>query len=81
MPMPAIMVITEDEGWGASSAEGSIPRVPGDKTAASYLNFLIVNDGVIMPVFDDPTDTIAPSPCPRRARRRRGRPGTTRGRA
>jgi len=59
MPMPAIMVITGDEAWGVDSAEGSIPRVPGDKTAASYLNFLIVNGGVIMPVFDDPNDAVA----------------------
>ncbi|HEY5473058.1 MAG TPA: agmatine deiminase, partial [Candidatus Limnocylindrales bacterium] len=49
VPMPAIMVITEEEAWGVDSAEGSIARVPGDKTAASYLNFLIVNGGVIMP--------------------------------
>ena len=59
MPMPAIMVITEDEAWGVDSAEGSIARVAGDKTAASYLNFLIVNGGVIMPVFDDPNDAVA----------------------
>ncbi|MCX6373840.1 MAG: agmatine deiminase [Actinobacteria bacterium] len=59
MPMPAIMEITKDEAWGVDSAEGSIPRVPGDKTAASYLNFLIVNDGVVMPVFDDPNDAVA----------------------
>jgi agmatine deiminase len=59
MPMPAIMVITEDEAWGVDSAEGSIARVPGDKTAASYLNFLIVNGGVIMPVFNDPNDAVA----------------------
>ena len=59
MPMPAIMAITEDEAWGVDSAEGSIPRRPGDKTAASYLNFLIVNGGLIMPVFDDPHDAVA----------------------
>jgi agmatine deiminase len=59
MPMPAIMEITEDEAWGIDVAEGSIPRRPGDKTAASYLNFLIVNGGVILPVFDDPNDAVA----------------------
>jgi agmatine deiminase len=59
MPMPAIMVISEDEAWGVDSAEGSIPRRAGDKTAASYLNFLIVNGGVIMPVFDDANDSVA----------------------
>jgi len=59
MPMPAIMEYTEDEVWSLDSAEGSIARVPGDKTAASYLNFLIVNGGVVMPVFDDPNDVVA----------------------
>ncbi len=32
---------------------------PGDKTAASYLNFLIVNGGIILPTFDDPNDDVA----------------------
>ena len=59
MPMPAIMQITEDEAWGVDAAEGSIPRHAGDKTAASYLNFLIVNGGVVLPVFDDPLDEVA----------------------
>lgn len=59
VPMPAIMTITEEEAWGIDSVEGSIPRQPGDKTAASYLNFLIVNGGVVMPVFDDPNDAVA----------------------
>ena len=59
VPMPAIMEITEDEAWGVDSAEGSIPRRPGDKTAASYLNFLIVNGGIVLPTFDDPNDAVA----------------------
>ena len=59
VPMPAIMEITEDEAWGVDAAEGTIPRQPGDKTAASYLNFLIVNGGVVLPVFDDPNDDVA----------------------
>lgn len=59
LPMPAILEITEDEAWGIDSAEGTIPRRPGDKTAASYLNFLIVNGGIILPTFDDPYDNPA----------------------
>jgi agmatine deiminase len=59
VPMPAIMVITEEEAWGIDTAEGSIPRRPGDKTAASYLNFLICNGGIVMPRFDDPNDAVA----------------------
>ena len=54
VPMPEIMVVTDDEAWGVDTAEGSIPRHAGDKTAASYLNFLIVNGGVVLPDFDDP---------------------------
>ena len=59
LPMPAIMEYTEDEAWGVDTAEGSIPRHAGDKTAASYLNFLIVNGGVILPEFGDPNDGVA----------------------
>jgi agmatine deiminase len=59
VPMPAIMEITAEEAWGVDSAEGSIPRRPGDKTAASYLNFLIVNGGIVLPTFDDPNDDVA----------------------
>jgi len=59
VPMPAIIEITEEEAWGIDTVEGSIPRKPGDKTAASYLNFLICNGGVVMPTFDDPNDAVA----------------------
>ena len=59
VPMPAIMEIAEDEAWGVDSAAGSIPRRAGDKTAASYLNFLIVNGGIILPTFDDANDAVA----------------------
>ncbi len=57
--MPAIIAVSEEEAWGVDSAEGSVPRRPGDLTAATYLNFLIVNGGVVMPVFDDPRDDDA----------------------
>jgi agmatine deiminase len=59
IPMPDVMRITEDEARGVDAAECSIPRDPGDETAASYLNFLLVNGGLIMPSFDDPHDATA----------------------
>jgi agmatine deiminase len=59
VPMPAILAITEEEASGVESVEGSIPRRPGDLTAASYLNFLIVNGGIILPTFGDPNDAVA----------------------
>jgi agmatine deiminase len=61
LAMPAIMELSEEEVAGIDGAEGSIPRRAGDKTAASYLNFLIVNGGVVMPVFGDAKDTAAKS--------------------
>jgi hypothetical protein len=33
----------------------------GRRLAASYANFLIVNDAVLMPTYDDPADAIATS--------------------
>ncbi|MCR5033978.1 MAG: agmatine deiminase [Clostridia bacterium] len=39
--------------------EGTIPREEGDICVASYMNFLIVNGGVIVPQYDDAYDSLA----------------------
>lgn len=39
--------------------EGSIPRSDGDIAIASYMNFLIVNGGVIVPQYGDENDALA----------------------
>ena len=39
--------------------EGSQPRDPTIRLAGSYVNFLIVNDGIVAPSFDDPLDAEA----------------------
>jgi agmatine deiminase len=57
--MPAPSVISADEAAGLAVVSGTAPRRAGDPTAASYLNFLIVNGGVVMPAFDDPHDEPA----------------------
>ena len=59
VPMPTPSVLSADEVAGLAPATGSAPRRAGDATAASYLNFLIVNGGVVMPVFGDPADDAA----------------------
>lgn len=41
------------------SVEGSIPRKEGEVCIASYMNFLIVNGGVIVPQYDDENDKLA----------------------
>mgnify|MGYP004674547115 FL=1 len=38
---------------------GSIPRESGEVAIASYMNFLIVNGGVIVPQYDDENDALA----------------------
>ena len=38
---------------------GSVERKPGDLCIASYLNFLIVNGGVIVPQYGDENDALA----------------------
>ena len=38
---------------------GSIPRVEGERLAASYVNYCCANGGIVMPLFDDPADEPA----------------------
>ena len=45
--------------FGIDSAEGSLPREEGDLCAASYLNFLITNGGIICPQYGDEYDEAA----------------------
>lgn len=39
--------------------EGTLPRENGEICIASYLNFLITNDGVIVPQYEDENDSLA----------------------
>lgn len=40
-------------------SEGAIPREEGEIAIASYLNFLIVNGGIILPQYGDENDQLA----------------------
>ena len=59
MPMPGPIHATQEECTGVEQVAGSQPRDPAIRLAASYINFLIVNGGVIAPSFDDPQDEPA----------------------
>lgn len=59
MPLPSAIYATEAECEGVEQVEGSQPRTPDEWLAGSYVNFLLVNGGVIMPRFDDPADEPA----------------------
>lgn len=39
--------------------EGTIPREEGELSIASYMNFLIVNGGIILPQYGDENDALA----------------------
>lgn len=41
------------------TVEGTIPREDGEVAIASYMNFLIVNGGVILPQYGDANDALA----------------------
>jgi agmatine deiminase len=56
---PAPMHITQEESKGLKPIEGSVVRSEGDRLPASYINFYIVNGGVIIPLFNDPQDLNA----------------------
>lgn len=52
--IPSTVLITKEESEGVDKVDGTLPRVEGDRQAASYANFYIANGGVIFPTFNDP---------------------------
>lgn len=59
MLLPSPIYATAEECEGVDAVAGSQPRDPGIRLAGSYINFLIVNGGVIAPAFDVPEDFVA----------------------
>ena len=57
--LPSPVLITEEESGGVDAIEGTLPRNEGDRLAASYVNFYLVNGGVIFPMFGDKNDERA----------------------
>ena len=56
MPIPGPLYATQEEYDGVDLVAGSQERHPSVRLAGSYVNFLIVNGGIIAPSFDDPLD-------------------------
>lgn len=59
MPIPGPLHATAEECAGVDMVEGSQERSPDVRLAGSYVNFLIVNGGIVAPSFDDPKDEEA----------------------
>ncbi len=53
------MPVTIGKDFNIDKVRGSIPRNEGDICIASYMNFLIVNGGVIVPQYGDANDALA----------------------
>jgi agmatine deiminase len=56
---PGPLTISEEEAAGVDVVAGSQPRRAGDRMAGSYVNCLLANGIIVVPVFDDPHDEAA----------------------
>lgn len=60
LPIPAKPIcITEEDLQGYEFEEGEDFREVGERLAASYVNFYIANDSVLVPQFGDTNDLVA----------------------
>ena len=59
MPIPGPIHASAEECAGVDIVDGSQERSPEVRLAGSYVNFLIVNGGIVAPSFDDPKDEEA----------------------
>ena len=59
LPIPGPLHASAEECAGVAALDGSQPRDPSIRLAGSYVNFLIVNGGIIAPAFGDPLDAEA----------------------
>ena len=59
MYTPSPILITPTESKGVDAVDGTLPRQPGDRLAASYVNFYTGNGFIALPIFNDPNDEKA----------------------
>ncbi|BDR56019.1 agmatine deiminase [Xylocopilactobacillus apis] len=52
-------MVTIQKNFNIDFVEGTIPREEGDLCIASYMNFLITNNGVVVPQYGDKNDALA----------------------
>jgi agmatine deiminase len=59
LPSPGPIVMTEAEARDVDAVEGTRPRAPGDRLAASYVNYYLANTGIVLPLLDERYDEQA----------------------
>ena len=57
--MPGPLFLSKDEAWGIDAVEGTQPRQPGDRLAASYVNYYTGTSRIVFPLLDERTDDQA----------------------
>lgn len=59
IPIPGPLFASAEECAGVDLSKDAQPRDPAIRLAGSYVNFLITNNGIIAPYFDDAKDAEA----------------------
>jgi agmatine deiminase len=59
LPMPGPLRMRAREARGLSARAGSKTRAAGERLAGSYVNFYVANGGIVMPLLDPRTDSLA----------------------
>lgn len=59
LPLPSPVCMTKEECEGLISCNGEPTRTSGERLAASYVNFYIANESIVMPAFGDQKDDEA----------------------
>jgi agmatine deiminase len=59
LPSPGPLLTTAEEATGVRPVDGTQPRRPGDRLAASYVNFYLGNSRVVFPLLDEHHDDEA----------------------
>lgn len=57
--LPKPVIITKEESLGVDGIDGTLPRLEGDRLAASYVNYYTFNNAILLPLFNDPSDQLA----------------------
>jgi len=59
IPSPGPIAISDQEAEGVDAVAGSLPRRPGDRMAASYVNFYLGTKSIVFPLLDERLDGVA----------------------
>ena len=59
LPMPGPLRMRAREARGLIARDGTRARAAGERLAGSYVNFYIANGGIVMPLLDPRTDSLA----------------------